>query len=131
MRHHLPQKVLHSKGGSHKDTLLCTPLLWDTPYQPANLNPVIRHVAPTHTLNFSSNSLCHVVCPTDHTADPALRTTGVDRVGHCTVFTEVGPTTVAAWSVAGFALPALGAKSSKGRCTGINRGRKSTVAYNT
>ena len=31
MRHHLPQKVLHSKGGSHKDTLLCTPLLWDTP----------------------------------------------------------------------------------------------------
>ena len=29
MRHHLPQKVLHSKGGSHKDTLLCTPLLWD------------------------------------------------------------------------------------------------------
>ena len=32
MRHHLPQKVLHSKGGSHKDTLLCTPLLWDTPY---------------------------------------------------------------------------------------------------
>ena len=33
MRHHLPQKVLHSKGGSHKDTLLCTPLLWDTPKQ--------------------------------------------------------------------------------------------------
>ena len=31
MRHHLPQKVLHSKGGSHKDILLCTPLLWDTP----------------------------------------------------------------------------------------------------
>ena len=31
MRHHLPQKLLHSKGGSHKDTLLCTPLLWDTP----------------------------------------------------------------------------------------------------
>ena len=31
MSHHLPQKVLHSKGGSHKDTLLCTPLLWDTP----------------------------------------------------------------------------------------------------
>ena len=23
--------MLHSKGGSHKDTLLCTPLLWDTP----------------------------------------------------------------------------------------------------
>ena len=22
MRHHLPQKVLHSKGGSHKDTVL-------------------------------------------------------------------------------------------------------------
>ena len=34
MRHHLPQKVLHSKGGSHKDTLLCTPLLWDTPIWP-------------------------------------------------------------------------------------------------
>ena len=33
MRHHLPQKVLQSKGGSHKDTLLCTPLLWDTPLQ--------------------------------------------------------------------------------------------------
>ena len=31
MTHHLPQKVLHSKGGSHKDTLLRTPLLWDTP----------------------------------------------------------------------------------------------------
>ena len=32
MRHHLPQKVLHSKGGSHKDTLKCTPLLRDTPW---------------------------------------------------------------------------------------------------
>ena len=52
-------------------------------------------------------------------------------MGHCTVFTEVGPTTVAAWSVAGIALPALGATSSKGRSAGINRGSKSTVAYNT
>ena len=36
MRHHLPQKVHHSKGDSHKDTLLCTPLLWDTPRGGAN-----------------------------------------------------------------------------------------------
>ena len=76
-------------------------------------------------------SFCKRRCPTDHTADPALRTTGVDPVGHCTVFTEVGPTIVAAWSVAGFALPALGARPSKGRSAGINRGGKSTVAYNT
>ena len=46
MRHNLPQKVLPSKGGSHKDTLLCTPLLWDTPYIPLSLLalPVIDKV---------------------------------------------------------------------------------------
>ena len=44
MRHHLPQKVLHSKGGSHKDTLLCTPLLWDTP-SPL-LHPLLRNNPP-------------------------------------------------------------------------------------
>ena len=77
-------------------------------------------------------SFCKPRCWPAHATDlPKSAQLHPHPVGHCTVFTEVGPTTVAARSVAGFALPALGATSSKGRSAGINRGSKSTVAYNT